>query len=329
MKVLFIGGTGEISHSCVVRAVDFGCDVTVFNRGRSTAALPADVKQVTGRLENDDEYRALATERYDVVCQFLAYEMEIVQRDIEIFGGRCGQYLFISTASAYRKPPQHYVITESTPLENPFWPYSQQKAEMEAFLFEQHRAGAINLTVVRPSHTVRTKFPGGIVHGDDWAWRMLRGKPILVQGDGTSLWTLTHSDDFAAPFVRLFANEEAVGQAFHITRHMEAFAWNDIFHEMARALGVEPNLVHVPSDTLVRYNSDWKGPLFGDKMYSVLFDNSKLFDAVGEFKCQAGLREIMKSSAEHFQRRRSRYEPDHTVHSLLDRIASDVAAWRG
>lgn len=326
MKVLYIGGTGEISYCCTAASVRVGHDVTVLNRGRVDEALPTSVRRVTGDIEDAAAYAKLADEEFDVVCQFLAYEMKTVERDVEVFGGKCGQYVFISTASAYEKPPTGYVITEETPLANPFWTYSQDKADMEAYLMDQHTTGRLPVTIVRPSHTVRRKFPGGIVRGDDWAWRLLNGKPVLIHGDGTALWTLTHGSDFAVPFNGLLGNQAALGEAFHITRHMEGFTWNEIFTEMAHALGITPSFVHVPTDTLINYNSDWTGPLLGDKAHPVLFDNSKVMEVAGEFQCKVGLTEIMQQAAQHHRDRAADYKPDGELHALLDRIAEDVQA---
>ena len=329
MKVLYIGGTGQISAACVRRSVEVGQDVAVFNRGLSGEELPKGVRQITGDLSDDGAYAALGEERWDVVCQFLAYEPATVRRDVAVFGGRCGQYVFISSASAYQKPPSRTVITEETPLENPYWAYSRAKAEMEAFLMGRHEAGALPVPVVRPSHTHGTKFPGGIASGDDWAWRMLNGKPVILHGDGSSLWTLTYSTDFAAVFAGLLGNEEALGEAFHITRHMESFAWDEIFAAMGRALDAEPHIVHVPTDTLIRYKADWAGPLLGDKTWSVLFDNSKVMAVAGEFECRVGLDEGMRLAAEHYRRRAGAYRPDPQRHALLDRIALEQLALGG
>jgi len=327
VKVLYIGGTGEISAACVSQSVEAGHDVAVFNRGRTDADLPDGVRRIVGDLKDEAAYADLGGERFDVVCQFLAYDLEQVRRDVAVFGGRCGQYVFISTASAYRKPPTQTIVTEETPLGNPFWPYSQTKADMEAFLMEQHAAGRLPVTVVRPSHTHRTRFPGGIARGDDWAWRMLRGQPIIVHGDGASLWTLTSSADFAVPFVGLLGKGAALGEAFHITRHMESYAWDRIWTEMGRALGVEPVFVHVPTDTLVRYNAQWAGPLLGDKTWSVLFDNRKVMSVAGEFVCTISLEEGMRRAAEHYRTHRAvAYEPDEAQHALLDRIAREQSA---
>ncbi|MCX5682091.1 MAG: NAD-dependent epimerase/dehydratase family protein, partial [Planctomycetota bacterium] len=239
MRVLYIGGTGEISTACVWRSVAAGHDVTIFNRGRTEAPLPDTVHRITGDLGDAPAYEALGKANFDVVCQFVAYDLARVERDVQVFGGRCGQYIFISTASAYQKPPRLYVLTEDVPLANPFWPYSQAKADMEAYFMHRHAEGRLPVTIVRPAHTLRTRFPGGIATGDDWAWRMLNGKPVIVHGDGTALWTLTSATDFAFPFVNLFGKPKAMGEAFHITRHMQASLWNKIFEVMGRALRVE------------------------------------------------------------------------------------------
>lgn len=326
MKVLYIGGTGEISYECVKRDAQLGRDVAVFNRGRNPEPLPEGVRRISGDLADDAAYARLGQERWDVICQFLAYDLATVRRDAEVFAGRCGQYVFISTASAYQKPPRHYVVTEETPLENPYWQYSRTKAEMEAYLMEQHAAGRLAVTVVRPSHTLRTRFPGGIARGDDWAWRMLNGRPIILHGDGTSLWTLTHSSDFAACFCDLLGNGRALGEAFHITRHMESFTWNEIVAAAGRAVGAEPRIAHVPTETLARYNAEWAGPLLGDKTWSVLFDNRKVMSVAGRFECKVGLDEAMRRAAEHYRRRAEAYKPDPQRHAFLDRIAEEQSA---
>jgi nucleoside-diphosphate-sugar epimerase len=323
MKVLYIGGTGEISYSCVLAGAAAGQEVWVYNRGRNDEPLPPTVGRIVGDLADDAAYARLGQQRWDVVCQMKAYDMPAIERDLAVFGGKVGQYVFISSASAYQKPPTSYVITERTPLANPYWAYSRAKAAMETRLMEAHRAGAMNVTIVRPSHTVRRNFPGIVIGGDHVAWRMLNGRAVVIHGDGTSLWTLTHADDFAAPFVRLLGNARAMGEAFHITRHMEAYTWNQIAQAMAGALGVQPRWVRVATDTLVRYNGDWTGPLLGDKTWSVMFDNSKVMDVAGPFRCVIGLEAIMERVAGHYRRRAASYAPDEKLHALMDRIASE------
>ena len=212
MRVLYIGGTGEISRACVDRSVAFGHDVTVFNRGRQADDLPG-VTRVVGDVRDEDALQALAAQNYDVVCQFLAFDTDAVQRDIRHFGGRCGQYLFIGTASSYRKP-HGGVVTEATPLGNRYWLYSRKKADCEAVLRQAHAAGALPVTIVRPSHTYRTRLPSTVVDGLHLAWRLQRHQPVVVHDEGASRWTLTHADDFANAFVRLFGVAASLGEAF-------------------------------------------------------------------------------------------------------------------
>ena len=323
MKVLYIGGTGEISTACVRRSVDAGHKVTIFNRGRTGEPLPESVHRITGDMEDAAAYDALGKANFDVVCQFVAYDLARIERDVQVFGGRCGQYVFISTASAYQKPPTRHILTEDVPLANPFWPYSQAKADMEAYLMHRHAEERLLVTIVRPSHTLRTRFPGGIATGDDWAWRMLTGRPIIVHGDGTGLWTLTYATDFAYPFVNLFGKKKALGEAFHITRHLQADMWNTIFEAMGRALGAAPRLVHVPSETLARYDPAWAGPLLGDKAWPVLFDNSKVMAVAGKFECKVSMEECLRRAAEHYRLRAAAYKPDPARHALLDRVAEE------
>ncbi len=323
MKVLYIGGTGEISYECVRRDVELGRDVAVFNRGRRDEDLPGGVRRITGDLTDDAAYAALGDERWDVVCQFVAYDISRVQRDATVFAGQVGQYVFISSASAYQKPPTGYVVSEATPLDNPYWAYSRAKAEMEAWLLAEHEAGRLPVTIVRPSHTLRSRFPGGIGSGDDWAWRIKQGKPVIVHGDGTSLWTITHSRDFAKGFCGLLGAEAALGEAFHVTRHMESHTWNEIYTSVARALGRDAKLVHVPTETLIRYNADWAGPLLGDKTWPVMFDNAKAMAVAGRWECELDLDATFAAAAELYRRRADTYRPDPEKHAVLDRIAAE------
>jgi nucleoside-diphosphate-sugar epimerase len=321
MKILYIGGTGEISYACVEAGARAGQEITVFNRGRSDDELPPNVKRISGEL-NDATYQSLGKQNFDVVCQFLAYEPQQIERDLEIFGGRVGQYLFISTASAYKKPPNDWRITEATPLANPFWRYSQTKADMEGTLMGWHRAAKLPVTIVRPSHTYRKRFPGTFVPGDDHAWRMLNGRPVVIHGDGTGLWTYTHATDFAKPFIRLLGNPRAIGEAFHLMRP-DATTWNTIFHTIAKVLDVTPQFVYVPTPTLVKYNAEWVGPLLGDKAWPVQFDLTKLKSVVGEFECTVGVEEGLRGVVPHYRRRAGGYVPDEKLHALYDRVARD------
>ena len=323
MKVLYIGGTGQISYDCVHASVEAGHDVYVFNRGHHNAGLPAAVNVIVGDMNDDDAYRQLAAQRFDVVNQFRVFNPEQMRRDIDTFAGRCDQYVFISSASAYQKPMRHHVITEDVPLDNPYWGYSRDKAACEAMLAEQQR---LPWTVVRPSHTSRTKWPTAVGEGDETPLRMLEGKPVLVPGDGTSLWTITRGEDFAPPYVKLLGNDAARGEAFHLTSD-NAYMWNEIYRAMARAIGAdEPQLVHVPSETMIRYNPAWQGPLLGDKTWSVLFDNTKIKRVVGAFTCPATLDTFMQRVAEHFDRGDAQAHRNAELGALIDRIIADQQA---
>ena len=315
MRVLFIGGTGEISFDCIHEAVRIGHDVSVFNRGHNNAGLPSTCHLIQGDVEDDAAYHKLATLEFDVICQFRLFTTAAIERDIELFGGHCGQYIFISSASAYRKPIRGLPITESMPLENPYWAYSRAKADMEGILRPQT---ALPYTIVRPSHTYRTKMPAPL--GDSVS-RMLRGKPVVVPGDGESLWTITHAQDFARPFARLLGAPNVLGEAFHITNDRQ-WPWNEILEAIAAAIGVAGvEFVHVASDTLIRYHPEWVGPLLGDKSASVIFDNSKIKAAVGDFDCPIGPWEGMRMVAERYPPKADGY--DVALDQLYDRIVTD------
>lgn len=317
MRILYIGGSGEISFDCIHESVRLGHDVTVFNRGNNNAGLPEACRFIRGDLNDDVAYGRLAAEHFDVVCQFRIFSRAEMARDIATFSGYCGQYVFISTASAYRKPVRDLPITERTPLVNPFWAYSREKTAMEELLVGQ---SVLPYTIVRPSHTYRTKMPtalGGEVS------RLLRGLPVVVHGDGESLWTITHASEFARPFARLLGHPQAIGEAFHIT-HDQSWSWNEIFQAIASALGVEhPELVHVSSDTLVRYEPEWIGPLHGDKSASVVFDNSKVRSVVGEFACRIDPWLGMQMVARDYPPNRELNAPSD---ALYDRIIADQRA---
>lgn len=283
-SILFIGGSGIISHASVARAVRLGHRVTVLNRGRSsTRPLPAEVETVVADA-NDAQgvAEALGGREFDVVAQFRAFSPEHVARDVAQFAGRTGQYVFISSASAYQTPPSRLPVRESTPLRNPFWQYSRDKIACEDLLVSEYRENGFPMTIVRPSHTYdRTLLPtsGGWT---DVA-RMRAGKPVVVHGDGTSLWTLTHTEDFAVGFVGLLGHPLAVGESFHITG-THAPTWDQIYTWLAEAAGVRgPDLVHVASETIARVLPEMGPGLVGDKAHSMVFDISKVRTLVPEF----------------------------------------------
>ncbi|AYG04360.1 SDR family oxidoreductase [Gryllotalpicola protaetiae] len=282
---LFIGGTGTISASSVRLAVERGHAVTVLNRGReSSRALPAGVETLTADIRDPASVRAaLGNREFDAVAEFLAFTPDHVQTDLELFEGRAGQYVFISSASAYQTPPKTTPVTESTPLVNPFWKYSQDKIACEDLLVAAVRDRDFPATIVRPSHTYdETRLP--TTGGWTDVARMRAGKPVVVHGDGTSLWTITHSRDFAVAFVGLLGNPLAVGDTFHITGDHHP-TWDQIYTWIGQAAGVrEPELVHVASETIGRVLPDQLAGLIGDKAHSMVFDNSKVKALVPEFQ---------------------------------------------
>ncbi|PPK92489.1 nucleoside-diphosphate-sugar epimerase [Kineococcus xinjiangensis] len=298
LKALFIGGTGIISSACSQRAVEAGLDVTLLNRGGTTTRpVPEGARVLHADVRDPGSVRAaLGDEEFDVVADFVAFTPEHVASDVELFRGRTGQYVFISSASAYQTPPARLPVVESTPLRNPFWQYSRDKIACEGLLVRAYREDGFPATIVRPSHTYdRTLVPldGGWTVVD----RMRRGVPVVIHGDGTSLWTLTHHTDFAKAFTGLLGHPAAVGDAFHITSD-EALTWNRIAADLAAAAGVaEPRIVHVPSEAIAAADPEAGPGLLGDKSHSMVFDNSKVKalvpDYVATVPFSAGAREIV------------------------------------
>jgi nucleoside-diphosphate-sugar epimerase len=323
LNVLFVGGTGQISLPAVRLAVEAGHKVSIFNRARTGGDLPAGVTVIAGDMNDPASYGALGKQSFDVVCQFMVFTPEQMQRDIDTFTGHAGQYIFISSASVYEKPARHYIITEKTPTVNPYWEYSQRKIACEQLLKDQSK---LPWTIVRPSHTARTGLPTMMNEGDVIGHRMLAGRPVLVTGDGTTPWTLTRSIDFSAPFIRLFGNSRALGDDFHITSD-RGYMWNDIYAVIATKLGVEAKIVHVPTDTLVRYHPAWEGPLMGDKTWAALFDNSKVKRVAGDFTCSENLDEVLEESIANFKKRLAEKGPQTgDLDLLMDRIAKEQSA---
>lgn len=298
MDVLFIGGTGIISSACSALAVKQGIDLTLLNRGKtSKRPVPGGAEVVVGDIRKPASVKkALGDRTFDVVVDWVAFTPEHVDADLSYFRGRTDQYVFISSASAYHKPIRSLPITESTPLHNPFWSYSRHKAACERRLMRAYREDGFPATVVRPSHTYdRTLLPfkGRYTVVD----RMRKGLPVVVHGDGTSLWVMTHHRDFAKGFLGVLGNDRALGEAYHITSD-EILTWNQIFKLVAKAAGVdEVEMVHVPSAFINAFDEDWGAGLLGDKTYSVFFDNTKIKrlvpDFVAEIPFAQGAREII------------------------------------
>ena len=293
MKALFVGGTGIISTAIVKRLVsELGWEVWLLNRGNRPEAMPEGVNQIIGDIKDEaDIAKKLEGLSFDVVCEFIGFHVEDVERDYRLFKDKTRQYIYISSASAYHKPAASYVITEGTTLANPYWQYSRDKIACEEFLMKKYREEGFPVTIVRPSHTYDERnIPLG-VHGKNGFWqvikRMQEGKSVIIQGDGSSLWTATFNKDFAIGFTGLMGNRHAIGEAFHITSD-ETLTWNQIYATIADALGVALKPYYVSSEFLAavgdKYGFDFTGSLIGDKSVSVVFDNSKLKRAVPDMK---------------------------------------------
>jgi nucleoside-diphosphate-sugar epimerase len=325
LRVLFIGGSGVISSACSRVAVDSGIELSVLNRGQNTRRpLPPGVNMLRADIREPgsvrDEIRDL---EFDAVVDWVAFTPEHVRADIELFRGRTGQYVFISSASAYQTPPARMPVTESTPLRNPYWQYSRDKIACEDLLVTAYREEGFPATIVRPSHTYdKTDIP---LHGGWTALaRMRQGKPVVVHGDGTSLWTLTHHEDFAQGFVPLLGHPRTLGDSFHITSD-DVLTWDQITHALAAAAGAEADIVHVPSEVIAAADPDWGAGLLGDKAHSMVFDNAKLRSVVPGYRAvipfEQGAREIVAWHDEDPSRQRI----DAAVDALSDKLAM---AWR-
>lgn len=275
MKVLFIGGTGVISSACSALAIEQGIDLFLLNRGQSFRPAPLGARLLQADIHDPQSVRlSLGDQRFDAVVDWIAFTPDQVERDIALFQGITRQYVFISSASAYQTPPAALPVTESTPLSNPYWEYSRNKIACEDALLAAYRQMGFPVTIVRPSHTYdQTMLParGGYTIID----RMRKGKPVVVHGDGASIWTLTHHRHFAQGFNGLLGNPQAVGQVFHITSD-EWLTWDQIYTMIAHAAGCEPDLVHLPSEIIAAYDPEWGASLLGDKAHSMIFDNTKI-----------------------------------------------------
>jgi nucleoside-diphosphate-sugar epimerase len=280
MKALFIGGTGNISTAVTELAAGQGVNLTLLRRGQLAADLPANVRTITADMSDEAGVAlALGNQTFDVVVDWIAFTTADIDRDIRLFRGRANQFIFISSASAYQKPVGHYLITESTPLANPFWQYSRDKIACEERLMKAYREEGFPITIVRPSLTYGDTQIVLAVNSWQKSWtavdRMRRGKKVIVHGDGSSLWVVTHNTDFAQGFVGLLGHRQAIGHAFHITSD-EVMTWDQYYRITAQAAGVEAQLVHIPSDFISACIPDEVGGLTGDKAASVVFDNSKI-----------------------------------------------------
>ncbi len=324
MKVLFIGGTGVISTACTKLAVQQGIDLFLLNRGQTDKVVPDAVNTIVGDINDPAIHEILAGHTWDAVVDWIAFTPDQVQRDIDLFNGRTNQYIFISSASVYQTPPANLPVKESTLLDNPYWSYSRDKIACEDLLVEAYRDDKFPMTIVRPSHTYDpSKIP--LLGGYTTLHRMLQGQKVIVYGDGTSLWTLTHTRDFAKGFVPLLGNSRAIGDSFHITSE-EWLNWNQIYELMGQAMDVEPRLVHVPSDLIAAYDAEIGAGLLGDKSNSMIFDNSKIKQLVPDFACTIPFSRGAKEIAAWYAADATRQEVDEELNALMNRILDAYGA---
>jgi nucleoside-diphosphate-sugar epimerase len=330
MKALFIGGTGYISTAVTALAVERGIELTLINRGQTKAPVPKGVRVINVDVTDTAAVnRALGTEKFDSVTDWIAFTTEHIERDIALFRDRTRQFIFISSASIYQKPQTHYLITESTPLANPYWDYSRNKIACEELLLKAYREQGFPITIVRPSLTYGINMVPLAIN----SWlkqytivdRMRKGKPVIVPGDGSSLWVITHNTDFAKGFLGLVGHRQAIGQAFHITTD-EVMNWDQFYRITAEAAGVEPNLVHIATDFLVAQVPEWEGGLTGDKSVSVVFDNSKIKRFVPDYRATTTWAEGIRRSIAWFDADPARKLIDEAENAKWDKVLAAYAA---
>ena len=328
-KALFIGGTGTISAAIVRRLVsELRWQVWLLNRGNRPDAVPEGAHSIVADINDEtDVLNKLGDMTFDCVCEFIGFTPDQVQRDYRLFKGRTRQYIYTSSASAYHKPAASYIITEGTTLANPHWEYSRNKIACEDFLMKVYREEGFPVTIVRPSHTYDERSVPLGVHGKKGSWqvikRMLEGKPVIIQGDGTSLWTMTFNTDFAIGYTGLMGNRHAIGEAFQITGD-ETLTWNQIYATIADALGVELKAYHVASDFLAavgdKYGYDFEGSLIGDKSVSVVFDNRKLKRAVPDMRTEVRFDQGVRIALDYVLSHPERQIPDPEFDAWCDRV---------
>jgi nucleoside-diphosphate-sugar epimerase len=325
MKILFIGGTGIISMASTALAAKRGIDVTLLTRGQHEAKLPPGVKTLTADVNDPTLPQRLQQEsqEFDAVVDWIAFTTADIERDLKLFHGRTRQFVFISSTSAYQKPQTHYLMTESTPLANPYWDYSRNKIACEERLMRAYREEGFPITIVRPSLTYgETQIPLVL---NSWQKsytavdRMIRGQKLIVPGDGSSLWVITHNTDFAKGLVGLLGQQQAIGHAFHITSD-EVMTWDQIFRTVGDAIGVEPKLIHIPSDFVSACIPEKLGTLTGDKSVSVVFDNSKIKRFVPTYCATTTFAEGIRQTLAWFDADPSRKQIDHQVNATMDKL---------
>jgi nucleoside-diphosphate-sugar epimerase len=324
MKVLFIGGTGNISLAVTQLAAVRGIELTLLRRGKRTADLPGGVRTIVGDIADEAGVAAALGDRhFDAVVDWIAFTPDQIERDIRLFRGRTNQFIFISSASAYQRPVGHYLITESTPLVNPYWQYSRDKIACEERLMLAYREEDFPITIVRPSLTYGNTQIVLAVNSWQKSWtaidRMRKGKKVIVPGDGSSLWCITHNSDFARGFVGLLGHRQAIGHAFHITSD-EVMTWDQFYRISAQAAGVEARIVHIASDFLGACDPGEIGSLTGDKASSVVFDNSKIKRFVPEYCATVPFAEGIQRTIDWFDAEPARRVIDHEANAKWDTI---------
>ncbi|MCY9657767.1 SDR family oxidoreductase [Paenibacillus chondroitinus] len=331
MKALFIGGTGTISSAITKQLLDSGCELYLLNRGTRNESLPAGANLLTADIRDEEHVASLIEHlEFDVVADFIAFEPTQLERDYRLFQGKTKQFMFISSASAYQTPLSDYRITEGTPLSNPYWEYSRNKIACEDYLLKMYRDHGFPITIVRPSHTYDERsIPLG-VHGSKGSWqvakRMLENKPVIIHGDGTSLWTMTHNSDFAKGFIGLMGNIHAIGESVHITSD-ETLTWNQIYEAIAGALGVKLQAVHVSSEFLDACSTEnYRGGLLGDKANSVVFDNAKLKRLVPEFVATTRFDQGIKATVAHILAKPELQREDQEFDQWCDKVIGALEA---
>ena len=329
MKILFIGGTGTISMAITRLLAQQGHELYLLNRGNRNTDLPENVRTIIADISNEEETaKKLEGMSFDCVGEFIGFVPEQLERDYRLFKDKTKQFIYISSASAYQKPPPGYVITEETPLENPYWEYSRNKKACEEYLMERYNKDGFPVTIVRPSHTYDERSVPLGVHGNGGSWQVVKrikeGKPVIIHGDGSSLWTITHNSDFAKAYVGLIGNPKAIGEAFHITSD-ESVSWNEIYKAIADALGVELKPYYVSSQTLVDMSDyDFLGSLIGDKANSVVLDNSKVKALVPDFSAKVSAKEGIRRTVKHILAHPEYQNDDEEFDQWCDKVIAAV-----
>lgn len=334
MKILFIGGTGTISMAITRRLAAQGHAVFLLNRGSRSSKLPENVTVLHGDINDEAAVQELLRGMtFDAVGEFIGFVPAQVQRDVRLFSGKTRQYIYISSASAYQKPPADSIITESTPLANPYWQYSRDKIACEEYLMEEYRKNGFPVTVVRPSHTYDERSVPLGVHGKMGSWqvvkRIMEGKPVIIHGDGTSHWTITHNSDFAKAYTGLVGNIHAIGQAYHITSD-ERVTWNQIYQIIADTVGMPLKAVHIASEFLAAVSDyDLTGSLIGDKACSVIFDNTKIKRAVPDFTATVRADQGIRQTVQHILAHPELQTEDPEFDAWCDRVIADYENLKG